>query len=81
MGIRSCSTPSGPLTVCCKLSADRCIRRSTDWSAKGGSWPSGSPAGKDLKREFKYYHLTTAGKKRLAAEESKWKKLTGRLPG
>ena len=35
------------------------------------------PAGKDLKREFKYYHLTTAGKKRLVAEESKWKKLTG----
>jgi PadR family transcriptional regulator len=35
------------------------------------------PAGKDLKREFKYYHLTTAGKKRLVTEESKWKKLTG----
>src|SRR6266699_58809 len=34
-------------------------------------------AGKDLKREFKYYRLTPAGRKRLVAEESKWKKLTG----
>jgi PadR family transcriptional regulator, regulatory protein PadR len=34
------------------------------------------PAGKDLKREFKYYRLTAAGKKQLMAEESKWKKLT-----
>lgn len=34
-------------------------------------------AGKDLKREFKYYHLTAAGRKQLVAEESKWKKLTG----
>jgi transcriptional regulator len=34
-------------------------------------------AGKDLKREFKYYCLTPAGKKQLVAEESKWKKLTG----
>jgi transcriptional regulator len=33
-------------------------------------------AGKDLKREFKYYRLTATGKKQLAAEESKWKKLT-----
>lgn len=32
-------------------------------------------AGKDLKREFKYYRLTAAGKKQLVAEESKWKKL------
>jgi transcriptional regulator len=35
------------------------------------------PAGKDLKREFKYYRLTATGKKQLVAEESKWKKLTG----
>ena len=35
------------------------------------------PAGKDLKREFKYYRLTRAGRKQLLAEESKWKKLTG----
>ena len=37
------------------------------------------PAGKDLKREFKYYRLTTAGKKQLAAEESKWKQLAGAI--
>jgi PadR family transcriptional regulator, regulatory protein PadR len=36
-------------------------------------------AGKDLKREFKYYRLTPAGKKRLVAEESKWKQLTGAI--
>lgn len=30
-------------------------------------------AGKDLKREFKYYRLTPAGRKQLAAAESKWK--------
>ena len=35
------------------------------------------PAAKDLKREFKYYRLTPAGRKQLLAEESKWKKLTG----
>jgi PadR family transcriptional regulator, regulatory protein PadR len=35
------------------------------------------PAGKDLKREFKYYRLTAGGKKQLVTEESKWKKLTG----
>ena len=34
------------------------------------------PAGKNLKREYKYYRLTPAGKKQLGAEESKWKKLT-----
>ncbi len=30
---------------------------------------------KDRNREFKYYRLTALGKKRLAAEESKWKRL------
>lgn len=30
---------------------------------------------KDRNREFKYYRLTAAGKKQLAAEESKWKQL------
>jgi PadR family transcriptional regulator, regulatory protein PadR len=39
------------------------------------------PAGKDLKREFKYYRLTPAGKQQLVEGgievESKWKKLTG----
>ena len=34
------------------------------------------PAGKDLKREFKYYRLMRSGKKQLFAEESKWKGLT-----
>jgi PadR family transcriptional regulator PadR len=37
------------------------------------------PAAKDLKREFKFYRLTAAGKKQLLAEESKWKKLTGAI--
>jgi PadR family transcriptional regulator, regulatory protein PadR len=37
------------------------------------------PARKDLKREFKYYRLTSAGKKRLVAEESNWKQLTGAI--
>jgi len=32
-------------------------------------------AGKDLKREFKYYELTGEGRKQLAAEESKWVEL------
>src|ERR1043165_5442203 len=32
-------------------------------------------AGKDLKREFKYYRLTPAGRKQLMAEESKWKRM------
>src|SRR5258708_28097779 len=32
-------------------------------------------AAKDQKREFKYYRLTSAGKKQLVAEESKWKKI------
>ena len=33
-------------------------------------------AAKDLKREFKFYRLTAAGRKQLRTEESKWKKLT-----
>jgi transcriptional regulator len=37
------------------------------------------PAGKDLKREFKYYRLTQAGKKQLLAEESKWKQMIGAI--
>src|SRR5271170_7517352 len=42
------------------------------------SWVAATwePAGKDLKREFKYYRLTPAGKKQLMAEESKWKRMT-----
>jgi transcriptional regulator len=34
---------------------------------------------KDAKREFKYYRLTAAGKKRLVSEESKWKQLIGAI--
>lgn len=30
----------------------------------------------DRNREFKYYRLTAAGKKQLAAEASKWQQLT-----
>jgi transcriptional regulator len=37
------------------------------------------PAGKDLKREFKYYRLTPVGKKQMIAEESKWKQLVGAI--
>ena len=37
------------------------------------------PAGKDLKREFKYYRLTPNGKKQLVAEESRWKQMTGAI--
>ena len=44
---------------------------SKGWIA--GKWET---AGRDLKREFKYYRLTVAGRKQLVAEESKWKRLT-----
>ena len=36
-------------------------------------------AGKGLKREFKYYRLTAAGRKQLVAEESKWKQMTSAI--
>jgi transcriptional regulator len=36
-------------------------------------------AGKDLKREFKFYRLTAAGRKQLLNEEVKWKKMTGAI--
>jgi len=36
-------------------------------------------AGKDQKREYKYYRLTPAGKRQLTAEESKWKKMTSAI--
>jgi transcriptional regulator len=36
-------------------------------------------APKELKREFKYYRLTPAGRKHLLAEESKWKRLAGAI--
>jgi len=34
---------------------------------------------KERKREFKYYRLTTAGKKQMIAEESKWRQLAGAI--
>ena len=37
------------------------------------------PAVKDQKREFKYYRLTPAGRRQLAAEESKWKQMAGAI--
>jgi len=30
-------------------------------------------------REFKFYRLTAAGKRRLTAEESRWRQLTGAI--
>jgi PadR family transcriptional regulator, regulatory protein PadR len=37
------------------------------------------PAARDQKREFKYYRLTPAGRRQLAAEESKWKQMAGAI--
>jgi transcriptional regulator len=37
------------------------------------------PAAKDLKREFKYYRLTPAGRKQLQAEESRWKQMANAI--
>jgi len=34
---------------------------------------------KERKREYKYYRLTTAGRKQMIAEESKWKQLAGAI--
>jgi transcriptional regulator len=36
-----------------------------------------TPEGRN--REFKYYRLTPAGKRQLAAEDSKWKQLVGAI--
>jgi transcriptional regulator len=36
-------------------------------------------AGKNLKREFKYYRLTPAGRKQLIAEESRWSKMANAI--
>jgi transcriptional regulator len=36
-------------------------------------------ASKQVRRKFKYYRLTAAGRKRLVAEESKWRQLTGAI--
>jgi PadR family transcriptional regulator, regulatory protein PadR len=34
---------------------------------------------KDRNREFKYYRLTSAGKKHLAAQESRWKQMASAI--
>jgi PadR family transcriptional regulator, regulatory protein PadR len=46
---------------------------------KGWLTAKWEPAVKDQKREFKYYRLTPAGKKQLAAEESKWKQMASAI--
>jgi transcriptional regulator len=42
---------------------------------KAKGWVSSKWEVRDSVRELKYYHLTAAGKKQLAIEESKWKRL------
>jgi PadR family transcriptional regulator PadR len=42
-------------------------------------WLASKWDAKDGKRELKYYRLTPAGKKQLAAEESKWKQMAGAI--
>ena len=37
------------------------------------------PAGKNLKREFKYYRLTPGGRKQLSSAEAKWKQLASAI--
>jgi hypothetical protein len=70
MDSRSRSTSSGPPTIYPAL--HRLERKR--WIA--AKWES---AGKGLKREFKFYRVTPAGKKQLVAEESKWKQMTGAI--
>ena len=46
-------------------------------------WLSAKWESRDGKRELKYYRLSASGRKQLAAEESKWKRLVeaiGRVP-
>jgi transcriptional regulator len=42
---------------------------------KERGWLTAKWESRDGRREFKYYRLTAAGRKQLAAEESKWKQL------
>src|SRR5690242_10303918 len=42
-------------------------------------WLASKWEARDQKRELKYYRLTPAGRKQLAAEESKWKQLAGAI--
>lgn len=36
-------------------------------------------AGKDLKREYKFYKLAPTGRRQLAAEESRWKQMVATI--
>jgi len=42
-------------------------------------WLSSKWESQDGKRELKYYRLTAAGRKQLAVEESKWKRLVSAI--
>jgi transcriptional regulator len=42
-------------------------------------WLVGKWESLDARRDFKYYRLSAAGKKQLAVEESKWKRLVGAI--
>lgn len=42
-------------------------------------WLASKWESRDAKRELKYYRLTAAGKKQLAAEESKWQQLVNAI--
>jgi PadR family transcriptional regulator, regulatory protein PadR len=48
---------------------------------EGKGWIAGNweAAAKGSNREFKYYRLTASGKKRLSAEESKWRQMTNAI--
>jgi PadR family transcriptional regulator PadR len=54
-------------------------RRKAPEPRKGWLAAKWETAGKDHKREFKYYRLTPSGKKQLTVEESKWKQLAGAI--
>jgi DNA-binding PadR family transcriptional regulator len=56
----------------------RSIRLSKGWNERVGS-PENGRLAKDRNREFKYYRLTAAGRKRLIVEESKWKRLAAAI--
>ncbi len=54
------------------------------WESAGAGSQAGARAGvvgvqRAVKREFKFYRLTAAGKRQLVSEESKWKQLTGAI--
>src|SRR5260370_3640099 len=42
-------------------------------------WLTSKWESRNGRREFKYYRLSAAGRKRLAVEESKWKQLVGAI--